>query len=482
MRFLLSCAVEKALPGATLSGGQPVGGSYLFKLSSNDDKFDVSAAIATLGSQINELIDAGLPIVQKSVRSEAVSKYFNANGQPVAAKLVSKRTASEFRVHCLGDSMRLQHFNLCTNTSQLSGAKGEYVLAAVGKDGEFTLSMSKDTKPQPMLLSSIRDIRQWGQAMRVTSVADLDSLEVVGRGRKDFALQSEFRQDMKIAEIVSKISSSKTEIKLICIAGPTSSGKTTFATKLSMYLSNIGRPATPLTVDHYYRPLAEQPDMIKYNDRTKVDYDSIRSMDIELVQEHLAALVNGKQVMTPEYSFHTGNRVPPGHPLKLAPRGILVIEGIHALNPEYTKSVPRGNVFKIFLSPITQMQLDDFNTLKSTHSRLLRRMSRDYLFRSHSASHTLRMWSNVRRGEGRWIFPFQNDVDYICNSALEYELGVLKVQTAPLLRGVPTTDANYHIVEELLAILNQVHAWDSTVVPATSLLREFLGGGVFDKH
>lgn len=333
-----------------------------------------------------------------------------------------------------------------------------------------------------MLEKSIREVRQWGDTVGVTSIADLDGLEVVGRGRKDFALQSEFRQDMKIAEIVSKIAAAKTDVKLICIAGPTSSGKTTFATKLSMYLNNIGRPAIPLTVDHYYLPLAEQPDMIKYKDRTKVDYDSIQSMDIELVQKHLSALIKGEKVMTPEYSFHTGNRVPPGHALQLPARGILVIEGIHALNPEYTKSVPREKVFKIFLSPITNMQLDDFNVLKSTHARLFRRMSRDYLFRGHSASHTLRMWGNVRRGEGKWIFPFQNDVDYICNSALEYELGVLKVKTEPLLRGVPVTDPQYAVAQELLAILSLVNAWDSSNVPTTSLLREFLGGGAFDKH
>jgi len=419
-------AVEKVLPSFRLCGGQALGNFYLYSLRPPVEGSLADSDVKKIKAGMTAIIDSKLPIVATTKDSASLSKYFGGAQQHVAAKLITKRTAAAFSVHECDGCTRLAHFDLYGNTGEMIGF---WDLTQGERNNEIILhrchSRYKESETEPMLEKSIREVRQWGDTVGVTSIADLDGLEVVGRGRKDFALQSEFRQDMKIAEIVSKIAAAKTDVKLICIAGPTSSGKTTFATKLSMYLNNIGRPAIPLTVDHYYLPLAEQPDMIKYKDRTKVDYDSIQSMDIELVQKHLSALIKGEKVMTPEYSFHTGNRVPPGHALQLPARGILVIEGIHALNPEYTKSVPREKVFKIFLSPITNMQLDDFNVLKSTHARLFRRMSRDYLFRGHSASHTLRMWGNVRRGEGKWIFPFQNDVDYICNSALEYELGVL---------------------------------------------------------
>jgi uridine kinase len=250
-----------------------------------------------------------------------------------------------------------------------------------------------------------------------------------------------------------------------------------------MYLQNVGFVAKPLTVDHYYLPLDRQPKYQARKQRSDVDYDHIESMDVELVGQHLNELAAGKSVMTPVYNMKTGYRDGEGHKFDALPaNGILVIEGIHALNPLYTQSVDADKVFKIFISPLTSLQVDDHTTVKTTNHRLLRRMCRDYLFRGNSASLTLKMWNNVRKGEGVWIFPHQNAADFVMNSAAEYEIPVLKTFIEPLLRAVTPDDPNYAKAKELLALLDHFASYPPELTPACALLREFIGGGAFDCH
>jgi len=308
----------------------------------------------------------------------------------------------------------------------------------------------------------------------------------VDRSRKDYVLHCEFRQEAKLAAIATKVSERKesgTPVKVICIAGPTSSGKTTFATKLCMYLQNAGFVAKPLTVDHYYLPLDRQPKYQARKLRSDVDYDHVESMDVELVGEHINALVSGKSVLTPVYNMKTGYRDGDGvHFDALPPNGVLVIEGIHALNPLYTQAVDASMLFKIFISPLTVMQLDDCTLVPSTNHRLLRRMCRDYLFRAKPAALTLAGWDNVRKGEDVWIFPHQNGADFVMNSAADYEIPVLKTFLEPLLREVTADDACYAKAQELLALLDKFASWPPELVPGTALLREFIGNGSFDCH
>jgi len=206
-------------------------------------------------------------------------------------------------------------------------------------------------------------------------------------------------------------------------------------------------------------------------------------MDVELVGQHLNALAQGQSVETPVYNMKTGYREPKGNQIDALPaNGILVIEGIHALNPLYTQAVDANKVFKVFISPLTALQLDDFNCVKSTDHRLLRRMCRDYLFRGNSASVTLRMWDNVRKGEGQWIFPHQNAADFVMNSAAEYEIPVLKTFLDPLLRAVIPEDPNYAKATEVLQLLDHFGTWPPHLTPGAALLREFIGEGSFDCH
>jgi len=308
----------------------------------------------------------------------------------------------------------------------------------------------------------------------------------VGRGRKDYVLHCEFRQEAKLASVAARILERRDggkPVRVVCIAGPTASGKTTFATKLCMYLKNVGCEAKPLTVDHYYLPLDRQPKYQARHLRSDVDYDHVESMDVELVGEHINALVSGQAVTTPVYNMKTGYREPQGVPFPgLPPKGILVIEGIHALNPLYTQAVDGSMLFKIFISPLTVLQLDDTNVVQSTNHRLLRRMCRDFLFRGKPAAMTLAGWDNVRRGEGVWIFPHQNSADFMMNSASDYEIPVLKSHLEPLLRVVPADDPQYAKAQELLTLLDHFASWPPNLVPETALLREFIGEGSFDCH
>jgi len=217
--------------------------------------------------------------------------------------------------------------------------------------------------------------------------------------------------------------------------------------------------------------------------KSDVDFDHIESMDVELVGEHLNKLAAGEPVLTPVYDFKTAYRVEPGEPFDALPsNGILVIEGIHALNPLYTQAVDASKLYKIFISPLTALQVDDHNSVKTTNHRLLRRMCRDNLFRGKPVSENIRMWPNVRRGEGDWIFPHQNDADYVLNSAAEYEVPVLKTFLEPLLRAVTPEDPNFAKACEMLELLDHFATWPPGLTPSAALLREFIGEGAFDCH
>jgi len=482
LRYAFSLAAEEALQ-MQVGGGRAVGTGYLYTYTNGEEMSEMD--VAKLKAKLEQIINSDIPIVTASVPWATAVEYFNKKGLTMSEKLVTTRVSPHVEVLMAGGKMRMKTSELYECMGCLK--KGKWSLEKSGKG--VLLTYVDQHIPQPALYGSVTSKEMWGVHNGITCVGDLNKLEANNRDRKNFILAAEFMQEAGIVDIVKHITDRAdpsgelpSNVRVVCIAGPTSSGKTTFATKLSQQLRNRGMPATPLTVDHYYLPLNRQPKYQARKQRSDVDYDHIESMDIELVNEHIDAVINGKKIMTPKYNMKTGYRDGDGHPFQLPKGGILVIEGIHALNPNYTASIPREKVFKIFLSPITAVSVDEANTIKSTDSRLLRRMSRDYLFRGNSASRTLSMWHNVRRGEGTWIFPFQNEADYVMNSAHEYELCVLKPFVEPLLKGVPPSDANFKKAQELLQLLDKVHSWNERDVPSTSLLREFLGNGVFDEH
>lgn len=483
LRLLVSVAAELEKPQNRLRGGHTVGNGYYYEL---DGVATISAEdVKKIGSRLETLVTDGAVIERVTLPWQEVCAYADEHGLTCMKALLTTRVTAEVACHRVGKVVRLDLGPVHERAAALKAAK----YALVKPDGAqgFVASHDQDEFAlQKALMDTFADHTGWARIHGVESVGALNSLQQVGRTRRDFVLACEFRQESKLAEIAGSVKARQDAgkpVRLICIAGPTSSGKTTFSNKLCMYLKGMGFDARPLTVDHYYLPLDRQPKYQARKQRIDVDYDHIESMDVDLVGQHLNDLVNGKSVMTPVYNMKTGYRDGDGHHFDALPgNGILVIEGIHALNPLYTQTVEASKVFKIYISPLTALQVDDSNVVKTTHHRLLRRMCRDYLFRGNSASVTLKMWDNVRTGEGLWIYPHQNDVDFVMNSAADYEIPILKTFLEPLLKAVPPSDENYSKAVDLLRLLDKFGVWPPELTPSTALLREFIGGGAFDCH
>eukprot|EP00928_Gymnodinium_smaydae_P054443 TRINITY_DN38207_c0_g1_i1.p1 TRINITY_DN38207_c0_g1~~TRINITY_DN38207_c0_g1_i1.p1 ORF type:complete len:500 (+),score=120.86 TRINITY_DN38207_c0_g1_i1:63-1562(+) len=480
LRFAVAVACELQFPDLQVVGGHTVGEGYYYEANGHTFSDDDAAKLA---AKIEELAKADEQVNRIKKPFKELHEYFEKRRLDCAKGLIETRISPEFDCYECKGVVRLALYPLLNKLGEV-GKFCNIVPAAPGFIATFC--GAEKYVPQPALMGSYKDHKLFGKGKGVTSVGDLNKLQQVGRTRKDYVLQCEFRQESKLAMIAKMVTERQEEgkgVKIICIAGPTSSGKTTFANKLCMYLSNVGFVAKPLTVDHYYLPLDRQPKYQARKQRSDVDYDHIESMDVDLVGEHLNALANGESIVTPVYNMKTGYRDEPGHKFDALPdNGILVIEGIHALNPLYTQAVEASKVFKIFISPLTALQLDDTTAVKTTYHRLLRRMCRDYLFRGNSASLTLKMWDNVRKGEGLWIYPHQNNVDFVMNSAAEYEIPVLKTFIEPLLRAVTPDDPNFARARELLQLLDCFATFPPDLTPSTSLMREFIGDGAFDCH
>jgi len=491
LRLILAVAAELEHPKNRLHGGHVVGSGYYYELEVGSgvshDVF-LPDAVGKIEQRMMSLVSGNEAIDSITLPWKEVYAYAQEHGLASMKALLETRVTSQVACHRVGKVLRLAlGLKVHERASALTGSK--FSLASLFHDGRagFVLCYGdEEFVLQSALINAHFDHKAWAQAHGVPSVGALNKLQQVGRSRKDYALQCEFRQEAKLAAIASQVKARELSgkgVKLICIAGPTSSGKTTFSNKLCMYLQGLGFAAKPLTVDHYYLPLDLQPKYQARKQRIDVDYDHIESMDVELVGKHLNDLVDGKSVMTPIYNMKTGYRDGEGHLFDALPsNGILVIEGIHALNPLYTQTVDASKVFKIYVSPLSALQVDDANPVKTTYHRLLRRMCRDYLFRGNSASVTLKMWDNVRKGEKHWIFPNQNDVDFVMNSAADYEIPVLKTFLEPLLRAVTPDDENYDKARGLLDLLDQFVTWPPGLVSSTALLREFIGEGAFDAH
>lgn len=485
LRFAVSVATALSFPDVQLVGGHSVGEGYWYSFNGQDDVSDED--VKNIQKQLDALLDADEKINEVTKPYAEALESFEATKQVYATRLLKTVVQENVNlVECKGQ-FRHRLFDLFDSMGKLK-TTGYSTDLKKYRNG-FVAFYGKTYEDHPPIGDSIAGHIRWGKENKVQSVGDMNKLSVDNgaKGRQEFILQSEFRQEQEMTKIAAKIntinkaSDASKHVRVLCIAGPTSSGKTTFAHKLSIYLQNYGYASKPLTVDHYYLDLADQPVFKATGDRDLVDYDSIEAMDVTLVNKHINQLIAGDKINAPVYCFKTGNRTG-GVPFELPKGGILICEGIHALNPEYTAGLDPSNVYKIYISPLSGLQVDDFNALKTTNHRLLRRMTRDYIFRAHSASRTLQMWSNVRRGEHRHIFAHQNNADYVMNSACEYEIAVLKTFTYPLLNCVEPSDKNFARAREVMTYLDRIASWPERHVPATSVFREFIGDGAFDKH
>ena len=329
-------------------------------------------------------------------------------------------------------------------------------------------------KDEPKLFSLFKQYKEWGKRVNVLSAASLN--DMVANGKiNDFIDIAETHQEKCISDIASQIVKSK-KVRVVLIAGPSSSGKTTSAKKLGLELQAMGYTPKLISLDCYYAGRDKAP----LDENGKPDYECLEALNVELLNQNLVDLFAGKEVNIPSYDFHTGiSYFEEKNKMTLADNEILIMEGIHGLNPKLTAKVPEECKFKIYLSALTQLNLDDHNRISTSDNRLIRRIVRDNNFRGKPAEGTIAMWPSVQKGEELHIFPFHNNADAILNTALDYELSILRVYAAPLLRRVPPTMAEYSEAQRLLNFLENFATIAPTEVPPRSIIREFIGGSAF---
>jgi uridine kinase len=472
--FLLSMATAEVSPEEDLIIGHSLGNGYFCSFS---DSTPVSEdLIPQLHAAMHRIVAEDHPILRGVTGYSDALRYFRANRMEGAALLVERHNNSEVGVYRCGTFMDLSHGPLAPRTGILSAWKlepyqdGFLLLFPTDPDSDTITPGNRSER----IFEIYREYRQWGKVLGINSVGQLNKVADSGAVRQ-FIRINEALQDKKIARIADQIDAAGDEEKVVLVAGPSSSGKTTFTKKLAVQLQVIGHTPLVIELDNYFVPRELTP----LDEEGKYDFESLRAIDIEALNTDLLALFAGKEIPLRRFNFKEGKPEFPGETLCLPSGGILLMEGIHGLNPHLTPRIPRQKRFHVYVSALTQLNLDEHNRIATTDNRLIRRLVRDFQFRGADAARTLGMWPSVRRGEERNIFPFQDSADEAFNTALDYELGVLKTIAEPLLRQVKPTDAVYHEVVRLQTFLRNFSAIPAHLVPTDSILREFIGGSGF---
>ena len=435
-----------------------------------------SALADAVRARMKELVSANLPIEKEKVKTTYAAKMFEEQG------MTDKRDLFRFRRGSLVNTYRLEeYYDYCYgfmvwNTGYLS-----WFDVSVYEDGlVLVLPDASDGKtmrpfmPYPKVFRVQQLSEKWGDRQGINTVADLNHAVSVQQFSQQM-LVTEALQEGRIAEIAADIQK-RGNVKFVMIAGPSSSGKTTFSRRLSIQLMARGLTPHPLSLDNFYRDRADCP----RDENGELDFECLEALDVDLIMQTLADLQQGKRVEIPYFNFLTGSPEYKGDFLQLHDEDIMVIEGIHGLNPKLSEKLPEESVYRIYISALTTLNIDAHNYIPTTDARLLRRIVRDYYHRGTSACETIERWASVRNGEEKYIFTNQENADEMFNSSLLYELSIMKVYAEPLLYQVPTDKPAYLEANRLLKFLDYFLGHPSEDVPKNSILREFIGGSCFD--
>lgn len=436
-----------------------------------DEKF-----IEEVKAKMQEIIDADMPIVKSSYKLADAIKVFSDAGMNDKVKLFKYRRTSSVNIYSIGDYKDYYHGEMAPSTSysvpfDIYLYEDGFVLQFASK---HNLSEVADRASQPKVFKAMRDTDRLGIQLGVETVGALNDVICTG-GFEQLRLVTEALQEGNISDIASDIAK-KDDVKFVMIAGPSSSGKTSFSYRLSTQLMAHGLTPHPIGLDNYYVNREDCPK----DENGNYDFECLESLDVEGFNQDMTKLLNGKTVDIPVFNFKTGLREYHGNYLTLKENDILVIEGIHGLNEKMSYALPSESKYKVYISALTCLNVDEHNRISTTDVRLIRRMVRDHRTRGTGASGTLAMWESVRRGEEKYIFPHQESADAVFNSALVYELAVLKQFAEPLLFGIEEDDPSYHEAKRLLKFLDYFLGVTSEDLPNNSLLREFVGGSVFN--
>ena len=471
--FVLCKAVQDIYPATDVVIDIPVSNGFYVDIRLGRPVVDEDVNI--IRRRMQEIIDARMPIRRFTVPTEEAVALFQEKGDIEKVKLLKTSGSIYTTYYKIGDYVDYYYGTLLTNTSQLYlfGLEKYYdgMLLRIPslKNPDVLGEMTRQDK----MFEIFKEHHRWQSILGIRTIGDFNQA-IDANHSTDIINISEALQEKKIANIAEEIASRK-GVKLVLLAGPSSSGKTTSCKRLSIQLAVNGLKPLQISLDDYFVDREKTPK----DASGEYDYESIYALDLDLINEQFNALFRGEEVELPKYDFQSGKSKKSGNKLKMNDNNVLVVEGIHALNPELTAHIPQEQIFRVYASALTTILLDNHNYIPTTDNRLLRRIIRDYKYRGVSAQETIHRWPSVRAGENKWIFPFQENADAMLNTAMLYELAVIKMQAEPLLQQVPENCEEYAEAYRLLKFLKYFKGIPYNNLPPTSLLREFLGGSSF---
>lgn len=473
--FVLYSAVREVFPQVKLKMMHGISRGYYCELAELERPIADSDVIAIKG-EMQRLIDQDIPFEKEGLPTEEAvniclkqnlrfkAKLFEQQGTMFSYLYFMDDQANYFYGHMVPSTGYLQVFDLVSYYNGL--------LLRIPNPNKFS-EVQPYTK-NDKLFEVFQEHKDWAEILNVPNVANLNEYTLNGQSG-DIIKISEALHEKKIAEIANLIYAKRDQVKVVLIAGPSASGKTTFSKRLMVQLAVNGLRPTMISLDDYFVDREKTPK----DEKGEYDFEAIEAIDVEFFNEQLNQLFNGEVVELPKFNFSIGRKFPSGHKLQLFPGSILIVEGIHGMNPNLVPHIVPSNTFKIFLSALTQISIDDQNHISTTDNRLIRRMIRDSKYRNYSAQDTIRRWPSVRAGEDKNIFPYQENADIMFNSALIYELAVLKKYAEPLLKAVTESQPEFSESNRLLKFFSYFKTIDDLEIPPTSLIREFLGGSSF---
>ena len=481
--FVLCKAAEDLYPGCKVTIDIPVSNGYYVDLKMPQGEPVTLEVAGNLRRRMQEIIDQKLPLHRHQVLTEEAIKMFEERGDLSKVKLL-KSIGDLYTIYYDIDGYSDYFYgSLLPNTGRL------YLFGLEKYFDGLLLRIPSREHPselgemthQDKMFGIFQEHHRWQEILRLRTIGDLN--DVIDRGYSSMLINvSEALQEKKIAKIAEDIArrcltavDDSQRVRMVLIAGPSSSGKTTTCKRLSIQLITNGIRPVPLSLDDYFLDREQTPK----DEKGDYDFEHLHALNIPLLNEQLAALFRGEEVELPKYDFQTGRSTTGGKKLKLRPEDVLVVEGIHALNPELTAQIAEEKKYRIYASALTTILLDHHNYIPTTDNRLLRRMIRDHKYRGISARDTIRRWPSVRAGENKWIFPYQEKADAMFNTAMLFELAVLREQAIPLLEQVPENCEEHAEAYRLLKFMRYIRPLPAADIPPTSLLREFLGGSSF---
>lgn len=474
--FVLYKAISEVFPDSELLVRHPISNGYYCTLQKGQGIYS-GLDIERIKQRMTSIINADLPFIHKEIPTEEAIDIFENHNHLAKIPLFKTRGNVFTSVYYLEDHVDYFYGQLVPSTGYLS------VFDLIPFYNGMLLRFPDTTNPtelmpiinQNKLLKIFSEFKRWGKILKVSNIGELNQMVETGQISEIIKI-SEALHEKKIAQIADKIRKKSKKLKLIMISGPSSSGKTTFSHRLAIQLKVNGLNPIRISLDNYFVNRENNP----VDENGAYDFEALEAIDIKLFNKDMLDLLDGKEVEMPKFDFETGQRFYDGEILSVKKKDLIIIEGIHALTPKLTAQIADECKYKIYVSALTSVSIDGHNLIKTSDNRLIRRMIRDAKYRGYDAHETLARWNSVRKGEEKNIFPFQEEADVMFNSALLYELAVLKSHAEPLLRRVKPNEPEHSAAQRLLKFFSYFQSVEDEEIPPTSLIREFLGGSSFD--